>query len=497
MPDEELSELKLEELSFVYAATEAAKKDERFKEIHFPIRQQIIYWAAIEALKKAEALYIAYSKVPSYPYIDPSGAAWVFSAEDLASKLADDLKAKQHLDLLVRKIENKMILPMIAQLYYLGIDKVIVDNGSHPLLLKRTDILPEPDWNKEGQAGQNFYNGPLQFSMVQFFQYIQFNGAMQKAASDENTSEEEKQALKQKLEQAQKVVKLMESRMLSHLVDAKFLVPTVTMKDGKPLPPGQNVPAGESVTRKIANLVDGNKVTWLPAFTDWPEFAKTYKPTEWGAVVLPYESVVRMAKDTKIGRIVFNARGCSFRMDEKMIENIEGFRQRKAEFEAKKAAEQGEDQAKEQAASAKQQEPVRGTEQKQPVSDASAEQRQDAPSIRQAAAEQNKKAADQDEKPVYGELVDTPELLVGAMKRTAKALRHVKRMWLAQRIQGDKTGYLLVIESSSDAAGAVEELKRATAGYLDGKEMEIRQADPSSMQLVENIKPFYKKGLFG
>ena len=36
----------------------------------------------------------------------------------------------------------------------------------------------------------------------------------------------------------------------------------------------------------------------------------------------------------------------------------------------------------------------------------------------------------------YGDLVDEPDMLIGALKRTAKATRQVKRMWLAQRVQG-------------------------------------------------------------
>lgn len=481
MPDEEISQLTLEELSFIYATTEGAKKDEKFKNIHFPIKQQIIYWAGVDAFKKAEALYIAYTKVPMYPYIDPSGGAWVFSAEDLAQKLADDFKKKQYLDLVVRKIENKMILPFVAQLYYLGVDKVIIDNGSHPLVLKRTDILPEPEWNKDaGQNGQDFCNGPLQLSMVQFFQYIQLNAAMQKTASAEETPEEEKEQLNKKLEQSRQVVKMMESRMLTHLVDAKFLVPAITLKDGKPLPPGQSAPSGEGVTRKIANVVDANKVTWLPAFSDWSEFAKAYKPNEWGAVILTYEALVKMARDTKIGKLVFNVRGCAFRVDETIMENIEKFRQKKAEFDAKRAQQAQEGEESESAS-------VKKAPQPKP---------QAAP-LKAAEPSAAPAAGKTEENVVYGDLIEAPEMMLGALKRTAKVLKTVKRMWLAQRMQGEEKGYLLVAEVSYDGEHTIDELKRASYGYLDGRIMEVRQADPSALELVKDIKPFYKKGLFG
>ncbi len=473
MPDDQLSGLTLEELSFIYAMTETAKKDERFSQIHFPIRQQIVYWAAVDAFKSAEALYVAYNKMPMYPYIDPMGSAWIFSDEELAKKLADNLRVHQQVELIVRKIENKMIMPMVAQMHYLGINNIVIDNGSHPMLLKRTDILPDPEWKGEnGQPKQDFSNGPLQMAMIQFFQHLQLNGTMHKAMNAEGVSEEEKKNIQQKFVQGQQVIKMMETRMLSLLVDAKFLVPSITMKDGQPLPPGQDVPAGEGVTRKLASVVDANKVAWLPAFTDWSEFIKTYRPNEWGAMALPYEAVIKMAKEAGINKIVFNPRGCAFRVEEQMIDRIEDFRKKKAEFAAKQAEEQAKKAAEaqeNQKAEEKKPEPVKA---------------EDDPASTVKGV-------------IYGDLIDAPEMMMGALKRTAKTVKNVKKMWLAQRMEGENRGYLLVVEALSDTDKTIEELKRASAGYLDGKIMEVRQADPSALQLVKDIKPFYKKGLFG
>ena len=304
--------------------------------------------------------------------------------------------------------------------------------------------------------------------------------------------------------------------MLTTLVDAKFLVPTVTIKDGKALPPGQEA-TGEGVARKIANLVDGNQVAWLPAFTDWSEFAKTYKPNEWGAVVLDYAALVKMAQETKVGKIVFNARGCGFRVDENVLKNIEGFRQKKAEFEAKRAeaaaqqkeaadaapagqtnaAEAGKTEAP-KAEAVKAEEPkVETVKTEEPKAEAVKAEEPKAEAPKAAPQPTPAPAKPEKEEPVaYGELMETPDMMIGAMKRTAKALKTVKKMWLASRIQGSKNGYLLVVEAS-DSERTITELKRAVAGYLDGKELEVRLADPTALDLVKNMKPFYKKGIFG
>ena len=87
----------------------------------------------------------------------------------------------------------------------------------------------------------------------------------------------------------------------------------------------------------------------------------------------------------------------------------------------------------------------------------------------------------------YGDLVDEPDMLIGALKRTAKATRQVKRMWLAQRVQGSKEGYLLVAETTSSSDTVLEQLKLAAKDYLNGKEIECRRADPAALAIVDNI----------
>ena len=70
-------------------------------------------------------------------------------------------------------------------------------------------------------------------------------------------------------------------------------------------------------------------------------------------------------------------------------------------------------------------------------------------------------------------------------------------MWLAQRVQGSKEGYLLVAETTSSSDTVLEQLKLAAKDYLNGKEIECRSAAPAALAIVDNIKPFYKKGIFG
>ena len=51
--------------------------------------------------------------------------------------------------LIYQKLPNQVIVPFFAQLYYWGIEQVIVDNMNHPMIVKRSDVMPEMDQKKD------------------------------------------------------------------------------------------------------------------------------------------------------------------------------------------------------------------------------------------------------------------------------------------------------------------------------------------------------------
>ncbi|MGI6107007.1 MAG: SseB family protein [Lachnospiraceae bacterium] len=500
IPEDDIDSLTLEELSLIYAYCEGVdkseKKDPKLANINYAIREQIIYWAAVEKIKNADEIFVVYTKMPLYPYLDPNGSAWIFSTEETGRHLVEDFKQKQYLGLVLRKIEKgegeiNMIEQFFNALFFIGADRVVLDNGSHPIPFTRTDIYEDPKQNPD-RPGQNFNNRALQRSMIQFFQYMQLNVAQTKASQAEGLSEEQKQKFTQMLDNNKKVLGVLETRMLSGLVDAKFLVPSVNAVDGKNLKPGETAPEGAKVEHRIANLMDKDKQKWIPAFTDWPELAKLYRPDQWGAMVVPYETVVKLARDSGINQIVFNARGEMFRVNEKLIGNIENFRAKKAEFEQKRAEEK-KDAEEAETASAGKKGKAKDTPKNAPEAEpVKSEQPKPEAAPKAAAAE-----ASSDAKPVYGPLEgDTPEMMVMALKRTAKALKNVQRLWLAGRTEKGREGYLVVVESA-DYSRAAEELKKAAAGYLDGRDLEIENADEEFREVVADLKPVYKKGIFG
>lgn len=460
MPDDEIADLSLDELTYIYFNTEIAKKDEKYKAIHFPIKQQIIYWGVVDAIKKAETLYVAFTERPKYPYLDPGRNVWLFSTEDNLTRALKKLEEDRGMHLIYQKLPNQVIVPFFAQLYYWGIEQVIVDNMNHPMIVKRSDVMPEMDQKKD-EKKQDLCNGKLQAALIQHAQFMAQN-------PDASVFRDDKEKLK--------VYTILANNVFFEVCDAKFMAPTVMEKDGKTFRAGEEIPEGARPAIVFMGKKDSDQKA-LPLFTDITEFMRVYKPHEMGISVMTYEAAEKMAKANN-AEIVINRNGTGLTVNEHVMGLIDKIRAKKEEVKAKaaEAAENGEESASKPTPA--------------PVSNV--------PKTVMPTETKTESASNEAQGEVtYGDLVDEPDMLIGALKRTAKATRQVKRMWLAQRVQGSKEGYLLVAETTSSSDTVLEQLKLAAKDYLNGKEIECRRADPAALAIVDNIKPFYKKGIFG
>ena len=460
MPDDEIATLSLDELTYIYFNTEVAKKDERYKAIHFPIKQQILYWGVVDAIKKAETLYVAFTEKPRYPYLDPGRNVWLFSTEENLTRALNKLSEDRGLHLIYQKLPNKVIIPFFAQLYYWGIEQVIIDNMNHPMIVKRSDVMPEMDQKKDEKKQQDLCNGKLQAALIQHAQFMAQN-------PDASVFKEDKEKLK--------VYTILANNVFFEVCDAKFMAPTVMEKDGKTYRAGEEIPEGARPAIVFLGKKDSDQKA-LPLFTDITEFMRVYKPHEMGISIVTYEAAEKMAKANN-AEIVINRNGTGLTVNEHVMGLIDKIRAKKEEVK-EKAAEQAEEgnEAPKSEPTVSIPKTVMPTEAK-PKTESAPEEPQG--------------------EVTYGDLVEEPDMLMGALKRTAKATRQVKRMWLAQRMQGNKEGYLLVAETTSSSDTVLEQLKLAAKDYLDGKEIECRRADPTALAIVDNIKPFYKKGIFG
>ena len=477
--DDEIDQLNLEEMTYIYAASEMAKKDEKFKEHNLPIRQQVFYWRIVRLIKEAENLYVAHVSGMLYPYIDPARMAWIFSTEEIARRTTDEMKTRQKISLTIRRVDQSMLPSLFAQLYFCGVKGVIVDNGAHPVRVQLSDLDETPAGN-DGQNQQTFANGDLQALMIQFSQYLR-------------TPE---------LENREKVLSSIHLSLMFQIMNASYLMPMRLKKDGVIIRPGVKPTDMAGIESESPFVRDKDGVDWLPVFTDWPEFSRAFKPSEWGAAVLDYTKLMEHA--AKLGRqIVINPRGCGFRMTDKVIEQLHRFEPLKDKI-ARAATDKtaAEELAQELRAMGGQAAAGAGMGGKgmegQPAP--AREDRQELRSVKEDAQPENP-APSEAIAGVYTPVEEYPDLLCSVLKKTARASRLVRRMWLLERTADVKNlAYLCVIEplSADDDLKALEsELKEQAEEYLDGHSLECRLLNEELQESVADMKPFYKKGIFG
>ena len=138
---------------------------------------------------------------------------------------------------------------------YLGMERILVDNGSYQLIVKRADILPSAAETAAKDAVP-VCNPSFRFAMADFLEETRWH-------VDDPEREEN--------------IKTKNERMMKELKKARFLVP---MKyEGGALKRGENhisLSKGGSMTfPKVQN----NKGTYfLPLFTDWPTGKRSGAP---------------------------------------------------------------------------------------------------------------------------------------------------------------------------------------------------------------------------
>ena len=165
-------------------------------------------------------------------------------------------------------------LSLFAWLYYLGMEKLLIDNGSYQLFVNRSDLLEHP----EEEAGQSLevpvVNPSLRCAMAEYLQEIRWNVSY---SEREANVEAKKEHLKKEL------------------LQAKLLVP-VKFEKTEGLNKGQNTIDAEKQDNLFFPRIENNEhKQFLPMFTDWLEFQKAYKREEWGCMVFSLADGLRAA----------------------------------------------------------------------------------------------------------------------------------------------------------------------------------------------------------
>ena len=168
---------------------------------------QMLYDTVLEKLKAAPSLFILLDEGSSMPFMI-GDTVDVYSAKELALKALHFYEEQYHRHLVLREIPREHTglpgrLSLFAWLYYLGMEKLLIDNGSYQLFVNRSDLLEHP----EEEAGQPLevpvVNPSLRCAMAEYLQEIRWNVSY---SEREANVEAKKEHLKKELLQAKLLV---------------------------------------------------------------------------------------------------------------------------------------------------------------------------------------------------------------------------------------------------------------------------------------------------
>lgn len=396
------------------------------------------------AVKNAEELYIAYNEQTGYPHIDTDGCIWMFSAKEYADA-AEDYYRQQMIMLSMRQIPKEKIMGVFAQLYTWGMEQVRLDNGQYTTAIERGKILPPPDWSNTPKIQIPVMNPVLQKKMITFFQNL--NSRVNYEGKKE-------------------VLHRMEAEMLDEVLKGKYIVP-MQIQQPEGMQEEGTIPAGSQMI--FANLADNRDQTnWLPAFTDWNEFEKVYDKKQWNGTIMAYEDLCAVSKEKGI---VVNPAGVNFRISAGNKKAIEQFWQEERQAEA-------------------QREPMRQPEQSMPEPAPDQNPTPEATQMPLSETLENELA-------MAVPMTQYPASLINAASRCMNYMPEVRRGYAVQILYKNEPYYLIVVDYLGDENKVFGELYRNLPDTENGIRVLLHEADAVGLELVKNVKPFFKRGLFG
>ncbi|WP_082672989.1 enhanced serine sensitivity protein SseB [Paenibacillus senegalimassiliensis] len=431
---EELNQLSIQELNFLVHTAKRFKEEEAFPHIYLDERIQSFTTTLHDKFKAAEALYVAYDKATQYPYIDGEGRVWIFSQKEFADS-AQDYFMQQLVMLEMKKIGQKEILPILGLFHVWGLPEILLDNGQYHVDLKRDELLPPPDWSGTPEINIPVTNPGLQRALLQFFQGLHAPSGSQEAR--------------------EQLLNGLEAQMLDEVLQARYLLP-MQLQEANPSTAdaeGRKT-LKEGTVLQFGVLSAEDESSWLPAFTDWPEFEKVYDKTIWSSNIGTYEDLLTVSAN--MSGVVINCRGVALRIDPSNRERIEAYRKARDS-----AGENG------------------------------------AHTADQVTETVEKVVVPKDTKVLLGEPANYPTAMIEAVKSCLKTQKSVSEAYLRLMVQGETQSYLLIVDTNDEPEAVFGAISSAAAPHLQGMPLNLVKLEGTWAEEAANLTPFYKKKRFG
>ncbi len=222
----------------------------------------LLYSCMLEKIKSADAVYMTFDKATGFPFYN-NGMVDLYSRKEYA-ELAVLYYQEMFRELEVRELtvlpaevrfpdgpsaeeQPDKRIPAFAMLYYLGMERVMIDNGFYRALIGRAEVLPPPDYTGKPEAQIPVINPALRTRMLDFFGEVRW-----KVSYDKRTE----------------VLQTKEQAMLAEVAKSRLLVP-MRCEGTMQKKPGENqLVLGKGAKLLFAAIKNTAGESYTPVFTD-------------------------------------------------------------------------------------------------------------------------------------------------------------------------------------------------------------------------------------
>lgn len=277
--EEQLKDVTIQELAFLIRTAEHFNKVKAVA--NYEEKKNLLYKEMNKKLLAADELFITIDRTTNMPFIN-------CDTVDVYSKKSFALNAvlhylKEYRDLMVVRVpkDNSGLpdgLGLFAWLYYLGADRIVIDNGQYTVEVKRDDILPPPDYSDAKLVETPVENPKLRFAINRCLSEVRWPVDYP----------ERKKVFEEKNES-----------MIKEILNAKYLIPMRIEGEIEQAEPNLSVVKKDS-NMIIPTLTNSNNEQYQAVFTDWTEFRKLYDKEKWSGLISDLKQVYSFAKDMGI-----------------------------------------------------------------------------------------------------------------------------------------------------------------------------------------------------
>ena len=285
----------------------------------------------IERVLAADEIYCMYCGETGKPYVFQYSFLQMFEDKATAMEVANEYR-KRNIPLLVTTFTRDQFNQEDGK----SVFQELIGLG-YPLMMfvdveKRQAMLPLKEIVKHkafvGQKNNLIYGNPkLDFAITNLFQFLRTPNNI-----DRSDPEKFKEAVA-------KTLNFLESRVIESLADARFLIPSKAMPDGKVVPamvrmsakkPEMPEGAEEPAKTEEAAAEAPAEKNFLPVFTNGMEFVSD--KDQYKAVVVPLDDLIKMVRASKIDGLLINMKSkCAMPCGEERFAQVDRYREWKAE----------------------------------------------------------------------------------------------------------------------------------------------------------------------